>query len=260
MLKILALSFALICCGSHKPHKSSSSIEILQQRKDYYVSEIDKHAIYHHRCDKLTFRGLLSAFGPRQAVEEHEIEPGKFRRDVIPCFPHDSRSSISLDGYLGVMHHAITYEDWGMVQRIDDYARRHRYIMGEGPIEYTNILVLAPILSHLAGNHALGIPKDISDGYRGHVAAILILLRGRTYGRLNNAELFALKKLHDLSPKNPLYAAAYHRFSDGDQTEAQSILLRDFTDSFPETTARYGWGSAPDSVFFIVTMGIIEGK
>ena len=250
---------ALLFSCAEKPKATANPYDVLKSRRDFYVSQLSDD-VYKHRCDKLTFRGLTSAFGKREAIEEHEVEPGKFRRDVLPCFPHDSRSSISLDGYLGVLHHAITYEDWDMVIRIQDYANRHHYIMGEGPIEYTNIIALRSVLNVLSGNASLDMPKDISEGYKGHIAANLIFLRARAFGRMSAAELFTLKRLHELSPGNPFYAALYHRYHDGDQEEAISILTSDFADEFPIGEHLYGWGSAPDSVFFILVMGVLDGK
>lgn len=254
MRSLLILLILVTSCGTHKSHRSTSALERLQARRDAYTAQ---KVAYKHRCDKLTFRALLSAFGPRQAIEEHEYVPGQFHRDVTPCYPSDSRSEISLDGYISVGHHIYTYNDREMLGRVIEYGREHKWIMGDGPTEYTNIYALVPILYKLRDTYELNTYTDILQGYKGHVALMLLLLKARVYGYLNNLEYSVLKQIYLSNPSNPLYSAVYHRYTDGDYTEVLNILegIEDVSG-----TATWGWGSAPDVIVFITTVGIIEDR
>jgi len=218
-------------------------------------------AAYRHRCDKLTFRALASAFGNRELLEGHEYgAPGQFHRDVETCYPGDSRSEISLDGYLSLAHHIWTYQDDTLLQRIISYGRNNGFVMGEGPIKYTNILLLVPTLYGMQSKLTLVDFDSLLAGYKGHIVALYIHLKGRVNGRISDLELHVLEQLVRSNENNPLYQAIYHTYLDGDQSEAISILMKDFPPDFPSGEAKYGWGSAPDSVVFITTVGILEGR
>lgn len=259
-------------CGKNKSHITDGSYDELLMRKRIYMEEVArlKHDLYRHRCDKLTFRSLASAFGNRELIEEHEYDaPGKYHRDITPCYPEASRSEISLDGYLSLAHHIVTYKDSSLLQRVISHGEANNFVMGDGPIEYTNILVLAPFLYSL--ENKLNLISDdtkmgladvnvLLKGYKGHIAAMLILLSGRINGYLNDFEIAMMEQLRDANPNNPLYQAIYHRFVDGDQSAAIRILLEDFSEEFPIGDAKYGWGSAPNSVIFIVVVGILENR
>ena len=80
---------------------------------------------------------------------------------------------------------------------------------------------------------------------------------------VRDADMEALKQLNLASPDDPMYSSLYHRFTDGDQSHALDILLNNAAfpgDVLPMDTGVFDWGSAPASVYYLVTLTIIEGK
>lgn len=256
----LFLIAILLLLGCRSPVETKDPLDRLVQRKISFIKRaLDMGAgLYPHRCDRLTFNGLFSGYGKPQDMGGFYYD-GLLHRDVSPCYPGFSRSEISLDGILGLLHHIQTWDDRKSLDRILDIGEKNNWIMGDGPIEYTNIWALVPIIYEMAGESLVTDIKDVLKGYRGHVGAMYIHLRGRVYGSISEAEFRALQALKVASPLNPLYSALFHRYSDGDQSETIELLDKIFTDKFPEGSATTGWGSCPDSVLYIIVVGILQG-
>lgn len=260
MFWILGLMMIMFSCGKDSI-ETKSDIDRLVDRKNSYIKQAEQLGdnLYQHRCDRLTFNALLSAFGKKQDLSIFEYDDiGKFHRDIKHCYPHASRSEISLDGILMLLHHVKTHNDKELFNRLFDYGEKHDWIMGDGPKEYTNIYVLVPTIYKMADINLITDIDSVLKGYKGHIAAMFILLKGRVYGKINILELQALEMLVKSAPENPLYSAIYHRFKDGDQRKTIELLNAKFTDEFPTETSVFHWGSVPASIYFITTVGILE--
>lgn len=75
----------------------------------------------------------------------------------------------------------------------------------------------------LAMQVGINIP-NAPKGYKGHLAALTTTRNGLIEGAINDNSLKALKELSDREPNNGIYSAAYHRFTDGDQSWTWEIL------------------------------------
>jgi len=64
----------------------------------------------------------------------------------------------------------------------------------------------------------------IVTGSDAHLQVLRLLLKGRMYGALTNLEVATLKAQAERQPKNALFKAVYHKFTDGDQTVAMGLL------------------------------------
>jgi hypothetical protein len=89
---------------------------------------------------------------------------------------------------------------------------------------------LAEVIYRLGGTNKVsyrGIPQTYvqNTGFAAHLQLLHILLRADLTGGIENTALQVVKYNYNRSPQNPLFAYAYHRYVDGDQTETQDILL-----------------------------------
>jgi hypothetical protein len=265
-MRYLLFILILIGCGHHKSHNTKSPFEKIQENRDFIVSQIDD-SVFKHRCDKLTFFSLYSAFGIRQDLS-HFIYDDMIHRDTTRCYPEESRSEVSLDPILMMLHHIVSYGDTALLNEIIRIGSKRGWIMADGPEEYTNIFFLISTIYKLKSQYSLVDARsdissvvDILSGYRGHIAAMYIYLQGRIYGELNEIEYQTMKQIFDSNPENPLYSAIYYRFTNGDQSYTINLLNKYFSYGiFPVGISETGWGSCPSSVLYITTVAIMEGR
>lgn len=259
---VVILSLFACGCGKAKEEVDSrqdlSTVEKISKdiAKTAKLSKID-------RCDWLTFAGLYDAFGRKIDIYSAEVKPGRWERHEKPCYPDESRSSISQEGILGALHALWSRDDDDGINRLNEYGNDHGWIMGDGPTDITQMLHLAPTVSAMAGrasrNSGIGIPVAVK-GFRAHVLASYLHLRGRVYRSLSWAEFEMAKKLHKDHPGNPVFAALYHRYDDGDFQDSIDILMNDFPQGTANGKEKYGWQGCPDFIAYIWTVAIMKGK
>lgn len=260
MIRTIAIVAFLSACGPRDKNTTDQPIADLQARRDAYMAQVSDK-VFTERCDKLTFKAMLSAFGKTQKLGRFEPVLGEWHRDTAPCYPADSKSEISFDGLLMVLHDAVTQDDPLVVDRMLSYGIDHEWVMGAGQHD----IVYMPQLEYFSRKvkrDAFLIPSIPSlSGFRAHLVAMAIYLIGRVDGKISDIHFRLLRKLSADHSENPLFAALLARYTDGDQSEAIAILNRDYpTDDLPSGVSKYGWGSCPDSVFFAATIAVMEGK
>ena len=271
MKKLLSVLALLTSCGSHKSEDTVNPLSDVQARGSFYINNLTP-SIYTERCDKITFKALLST-EIVQDLTGFEVAPGQWQRDTQPCYPTESASTISNEGIISIMHHIWSTKDCAMVTRLYNYGMAHDWIMGAGNKADTDASVLSFSVQDeknlLCGNTdptgptLLGSIDDVLSGYKGHVLASWIWLMGRFNGKINSLEKDGLNALVNASPGDPYYLALKARFDDGDQSAAINALLGsvDFpSDSFPLEDGVFGWGSAPASIYYLITEAVLEGK
>jgi hypothetical protein len=108
---------------------------------------------------------------------------------------------------------------------------------------------------------------DIIDqqfkGFRGHLLLGLVWLNARLNGETGHTGLSMLEKLVEEEPSNLMFNAMYNRYTTGDQTTVINTILNDPRfpkDRVPTDDGNFSWGSAPDSVYLIMLVAILEGK
>jgi hypothetical protein len=261
----------LMACGSKSEKKTEPSdiLDIVKQKGEMYCSQLNEQ-VYKERCDKLTFKALVAPGCP-QDISVHEND-GRWERDVEPCYPEFSKSSISRDSLLSVLHYIWTTRDKPMINRLVDYGKKHNWIMGDGPKEYTDATILVPMIlfikdklhdSSLSVIDYLPTTEGIAHSFNGHLLASYIWLQARVRGSINDVEAGMLDKLWQASSQDPMYTALMHRIFDGNQTETLMLLLKrpEFPDNvLPSETGVFDWGSAPSSVYYLISLAIVEGK
>ena len=121
---------------------------------------------------------------------------------------------------------------------MQDRLSNNSWLCGEGPEGVTSIRPLESVIS------GASLTNDLL-GFRGHLLASYIWLKKRMNGYNNPVEKAGLALLRKEIPSSPFYAAI-----DGDQAAAVDALL-----NFPTPYSQF-WGSAPDSVIYVVSASI----
>jgi hypothetical protein len=298
-MKYLLLITLLLCSCSiwYKPVKETiNPMDEMQRKGDIILHQIVNPYDLVQRCDGLTFIGYYDANLPEEYqldiyLHEYSIDElgdyvyktGQWNRDIKVCFEiGDSRSGISTEGILAAGHSILTRKDLGAITRLLEYGEANDWVLGVGPTEYTKLwflkYILRDIKDKLEGKLAvregeryasLAIENPITKawqeliaGHKGNVVAMFIHLWGRVHGKVTWYHLKFLKSLVEATPESPLYQAYYHRYSDGDQALAIS-LLNDH-DVYPISTlpmdcSRFDWHDCPAALLWLVTQGVIEG-
>ncbi len=250
MKHLISLFIILLsCCGpifSPKKTQEFNKLQALQNKSELYVSLISSHQdkygfIMTDKCDALLFSGLLSAARPDLDIEitaargKHDFW---YRRPGHDCGPKfgNSNSTISRDMMIGLLWHLWRNKDLQTANELMLGLKKNLYWMkgqgNAGTLLWTPSLLntLAQIILVLGGPEyrtELLLPASFSklDGYRAHLAVWHLHLRGEIFGNISEDDLNVLKYHVERNPKNPLFQAAYHKYTDGIQDTAILLLL-----------------------------------
>jgi len=259
---ILTISLILFSCSKHEDHDTVNQYDEVNDKAASYLEqmkEYDDDALYPDRCDRLTFVSLSSSFVNSRSLSNFEYAPGEWHRDVSPCYSvGDSRSEISFDGLIGVLHHAWTSNDRTIVDRLVKYGELHDWVMGEGDREITYIpqlkILTADMLSHFNMLEMRPSYLVSAGTHNEHIIALSALLKLRYSGFLEAHDLLILKNLK----RNPLITAILARVDDGNQAETIAYLEK-FPRELPLETGIENWGGCPAWLYFFLLYVVING-
>lgn len=209
--------------------------------KNLISAEMDSHGfILTDTCDSLFFTGLLSAAVPSYNIDivAARTDNQWFRRPGKDCGPSfsNSRSTISRDMILGLYWHIWAHQDRRLAEELYASIKDSNYILeGEGTLGELYVLpdyvyMLSKMITSMGGPNEFGdlsLPQVFSkeDGYVSHLTVWSIVLKGKVRGYIFDNEYRELERIYLTNTSNPLYSAAYHKYSDGDLSEARSLLL-----------------------------------
>lgn len=196
------------------------------------------------RCDSSTFTALLGAAGVRvnlRAALDQDGKPLRRPATLDACYPTWSASDNSKDQLVAWLLNGIVTGDVELLEHVLSYGRAHKWIMGRGPISRTFMPTTlrgqyARAIKALGGReHERELTFDQLwtpglDGFEAHLQVISILAYGRTFGGITEVGLQRLREHTERQPRNPLFAAAYWRYSgDGSARERARAVLADVT-------------------------------
>lgn len=188
-------------------------------------------------CDGLLWAGIARAAGINSVLfNRAEQASGRLsRRPKAPCFADGkdlgSDSTISKDMVLGYLYASWRSGDLGAMQRLAAYGESHYWVLGEPfPARADKVLLtgnqiglLGRIIENLSGGQVLKPYRNIEPiysmvkkDYEQHLMALFILLNGEVRGWISSYEKHFLKYLRNSDRANPLFAAAYALYDDGD--------------------------------------------
>lgn len=240
MIRILILVF-LIGCGSTgkiRPVETVTPTEALKAKVQTYM-ELNKNRrdefgwLMPMDCDGLLFNSLAKIAGfPGIDIFAAEEQPGQWRRNGyfdICCPGTGSGSCISRDGFRGLIPLLVILKDVAALRRIHDYGQSHGWIMGKGEVSrtYFNLGIRNQL------KRALKIDPDTGEeiltvgDFELHLEVLRIWTEYLISGFLYEFEVDALKQYSKDYPENALYSALYHKFTDGDMSQAISVLMNE---------------------------------
>jgi len=248
-LVCLFLVLAALGCGkrSKKADPAPGSDELLETLRPkfelyrgFVAGKQDADGfINFQECDALLFSSLIGAGGLPVSVEKARDTDGTWYRRPLtyePCFPGNSASSISKDMFLGLFMFIWHNKRLELAEQIYSYGEAHNWKMGEGDFTRVHLspglqATLAEIIARLGGeNHKLtrAIPVIFTDSNRGfaaHLDVLHILLRGEMFGSVSADNLRIVESHLSRNVQNGFFAYVYHKFVDGNQSQAIGVLL-----------------------------------
>jgi hypothetical protein len=244
----LLLIVLLVSCGAHKPHAASTIT--LQEKGDFYAGKTLEKArlsgFVHSKCDDLLFNCLGYFSGVVLDYSEYERGDGRVYRDRDhSCFDLGlSGSDFSQDTMKGWELCLIKGKDLDRTNRTIKYLEDNYYIMGGGDISRTfmspsQMKQLYAVRDYVSTGKptSLAARDDSADGvfvktgFEAHLQVLGIYIDSIVYGSVSDMDLSILKSQAERQPRNALFQAMYHRFTDGDQSAATGILMD--TNLFP---------------------------
>jgi hypothetical protein len=271
MIRYLPLFFLLLACGcaSKKEIKKNTDnlmAEVLLKRDALASSIATDSSGFVSYGDGLTFQGFGAAYAKRSlgdVIFSARDDDGKWHRHPKrDCYQTgSSKSEISRDGILGVLHFCFATGNMDCVRKIKSYGEAHDWVFGEGPKDLTWIWPLSFLVDNILGTHELDGSDDALPeyfaGFRGHLLAMYIWLNGKVKGGISPVESTTLNKLASENPGNPMIKCVWNLYNSESQSDVIDILLNDFPEN-PDDV--YGWGSAPKGVYFGIVTSCLEGK
>jgi hypothetical protein len=240
------------CKRDNEPRQTQDVNERLVAKKQLYCElskpAYEKVGYVHGRCDGLLFTALRGIGCGDVDIGTFQNAEGRWYRDPEhDCFIADrpqvengSDSSISKDMMVGAMNYLWWSKDLPKIDATIKYGKANNWVMGDAvDFETTSSkCLLSPglvsLLFDMQENLSLGSISNtsqrtdvipINTGFRAHLDVLHILLSGSVFGALTDSEVETLKKQAKRQPRNALFQAAYHLYTDGDQTIATELLM-----------------------------------
>lgn len=244
VLLLSLLLFPLTACGRRREaaRETSTPLDELRERRALYAALAPRGWDVSQECDALLFVSLAQVgLGSPGDVELAESEPGKWNRKQGPTFASSCSSDISRDMFMGLFVWIWEFKRLDVAERIWDYGSANNWKMGEERnfadhfdrvyMRPGTIGLLAELIYKLGGeNHwersLLTVnPLSTEPGFTSHLSLLSLHLLGEMHGGLTAGELGTLSTILQHMSMNPLAHALYHKYTDGDQTEATRLLL-----------------------------------
>lgn len=254
-MKLLALTIlllVLVACGraGHPERPTATPTELLANKYQAYRELAPRGWQVSNKCDALLFVSLQHiglneevGYGKEDgtAITNAMGQPGQwFRLPSLVNDPSVCSSDISRDMFMGLLNYIWHFKRLDLAEQIWDYGERNGWLMGQersGRLENRTqflpqtIGLLAEVIWKLGGtDHAERYYSELnlyntSPGFTSHLSLLHIHLRGSMYGEITDRELQALEEIRGHMAGNPFAQALYHKYTDGDQSEATRLLL-----------------------------------
>ena len=250
-MRILLLACLLASCGKHTAQETSSPVEELRAKRDaalsHYTEAMDGSGFVGGHCDGLLFSSLGAVGGYPVDIVKAEYEPGRWERHPDrDCYPAQSASRLSKDMALGMISWAYLTGHLDVVQRFYDTAKADHWFVCDA--ESTEVLLSRCLLSiNLIRlmQKMLGInvfvddwglfpgpfdPKAesaglLQEGFEAHLLMWRLFVTAKVDGKVDDGDLKTMQSYCETKPRNALFCAISHKFSDGDQSQATAILM-----------------------------------
>jgi hypothetical protein len=245
-MRPLLLTLLVACSATkHAPQATSNSLTDVLEKHDRYVEYAkamqDEYGWLPSKCDGLLFNSLAAFSGfPVNPLMAEETS-GRFRRhpDFNDCKPGSgAKSTISKDMFRGLWLWLWQQQDVETFRRIYEYGDLNDWVMGEAEDDesfYGRVLLTPAMIFELKKMiDALELKLTgivwksleetfLRDSYAAHLHILNIYAAAQINGKTDDVK--TLKAYAEREPRNALFQAIYHKYSDGDQTAAINILM-----------------------------------
>lgn len=260
MIRALAIALALTACGAKRDNQPKDPVTTPEARvraKAALYLELahqaaDSYGFLYDKCDSLEFTAMAAVVGYPVDIMKAQGERGQwFRSGSHDCYelrgqPGGSDSDIAHNTLLGLAWYIWQTGNRQMAVDVIDYGKAHTWRMGRGDIFRT---VMRPnlIMTYYAIAKKLGAdpgpePTTIETGTKqivlptptGYEAELQVwhtLLDASVHCGATAGQVDVLRKQAERQPRNALFQAAFHLYTDGDQAVAYSLL--DDSTTFP---------------------------
>lgn len=238
MLRLLFLLVFLGCSRTEKPIETRDDLQAIQQKRDLYLElmldQKDEFGFVAPKCDGLLFNSLARYSGAYIDVFKAEESPGRWRRhpDFSTCKPFNgSKSTISRDMFRGLFLVLLQESKIDHMKAIRSYGQANDWAMGEAEDaeSYWGRVWWPPSLRHQLDRMIDKTPQNANasakQGFEGHLDVLSIFTEYLINKALSEFEIKILEQYAKKNPKNALYQAVFHKFTDGDQSKAIEILM-----------------------------------
>lgn len=229
MLKLFII-LLLVSCGKHEPKKPTQVNPDVVAKAELYKS-LSKGWAHQGGCDSLGFTSLCKLSGGcgEAVITDAEGEPGRwYRNPGKECYPSNSKSDISKDMFIMLLPYLYASGDKQNIQEIYDYGQKNGWVMGRGYLSRTYLTPpIVLLLQQMLGLWGVETPtKEVTKaGFEKHLDAIYLINKWMVNKSIDSLQLAQIKQYKEENPSNALMQAIYHKFSDGDQSDAIAILL-----------------------------------
>jgi hypothetical protein len=152
-----------------------------------------------------------------------------------------------------VLAYILAYEDLDLAETFFRYGQNHSWVMGAVELSRTAFTPNMQALYALAIQHLGGksnperlykiVLNGAQSGYAAHLEVLSVIILGKIHGSIDAHNLGVLKSYYHRQPRNPLFAAAYYRYSGDEGAKMASVTaLKDErlfpSDRLPESKDR----------------------
>lgn len=241
MRLLLLILLAMLGCKDHKPVpiKEHSEWGRLMDKQALYMRKqlelVDEYGWLSPKCDGLLFNSLAAYAGSPVNPLLAEEAPGRWRRypNFELCKPGSgSATTISRDMFRGLFIYLLKTQNVDAMRRIVQYGEANGWMMGEGTDPtttfsrtYFNPLIRNQLKRMIDNTEPMLEEVEVASDYEAHLEVLKIYTESLIYGKIDEWDLKTLKYYAENYPRNALFQALYHKFTDGDQDDAISILL-----------------------------------
>lgn len=240
---LLILSMLAFGCskpkGTHDVQETISDLELLRETYDRYHSLAPRGWDIDNSGDALLWVSLAHV-GLREAgpIDEAQSEPGHwFRFPQLIQHPEMADSDISRDMLTGLLIYIWQFKRLDWAEDWWKYGEEHNWRMGQERsglpetrtiMAPTTISMLGEVIFQLGGEdhgeRQIPIVYNTAPGFVSHLSLLDIYLQGEMHHSLTTRDLEAVALILTHMATNPFPHALYHRYTDGDQSEATRLL------------------------------------